>query len=304
MLRACGVDARVAELTTRDEAVFHRYFPDAVQFNSELAAVISRDGTISFYDPGTAYCPAGILAWEKEAVPALIHGRGGEDPFAETPVSDAVRNVRERRYSANIRMDGSIAGNVELTFSGQRAIEIRNELSDLTTDERATRIRFRERQASPTIDVPEASITVTDDNDARSAFKLKYDLTLPDVAVRTEKRLLVTPTMLAASDFGAFGSAKRNNALFLRYGWTDSDTIELTVPPGYSVEQLPTPIELDAGALRYRVTFAFAGDKLFCQRTLSVRAIYLAPEQYAAAKTFFDRVKQADATAVTLIQRQ
>src|SRR5215210_2749928 len=49
MLRAFGLDARVAELTTRDENFFHRSFPDAFQLNSEVTAVVARDGSIRFY---------------------------------------------------------------------------------------------------------------------------------------------------------------------------------------------------------------------------------------------------------------
>ncbi|HKP88248.1 MAG TPA: DUF3857 domain-containing protein, partial [Blastocatellia bacterium] len=65
MLRAAGLDARVAELTTRDDNFFHRSFPDSFQFNSELTAVIARDGSVQFYDPGSEYCPPGMLSWEK-----------------------------------------------------------------------------------------------------------------------------------------------------------------------------------------------------------------------------------------------
>src|SRR5262249_28922914 len=39
MLRAARFDARVAELTTRDENFFHRSFPDGFQLNGEVAVV-------------------------------------------------------------------------------------------------------------------------------------------------------------------------------------------------------------------------------------------------------------------------
>src|SRR5262249_5675394 len=56
MLRAAGIDARLAELTTRDENFFRRTFPDAFQLNSELTAVVRPGGSPEFYDPGTPNC--------------------------------------------------------------------------------------------------------------------------------------------------------------------------------------------------------------------------------------------------------
>jgi len=88
LLRAAGLDARVAELTTRDENYFHRSFPDSLQFNSEVTAILARDGSVQFYDPGTPYCPLGMLAWEKEAVTVLFDDKHNAR-FMETPVTDA-----------------------------------------------------------------------------------------------------------------------------------------------------------------------------------------------------------------------
>ena len=58
MLRAAGLDARVAELTTRDENFFHRSFPDSFQFNSEVTAVVSARRLDSVLRPGHAVLPA------------------------------------------------------------------------------------------------------------------------------------------------------------------------------------------------------------------------------------------------------
>ena len=121
MLRAAGLDARVAELTTRDENFFHRSFPDAFQFNSEVAAVLRRDGALQFFDAGTPDCPRGMLSWEKEGVTALVYGNR-DWRFVEIPVSDATASATERHVNAKINGDGQVEAQVEMKLTGQRAL--------------------------------------------------------------------------------------------------------------------------------------------------------------------------------------
>src|SRR6185295_4140123 len=126
MLRAAGLDARLADVTTRDENIFHRSFPDAFQLNSELTAVLGRDGSVQFYDPGTQYCPAGMLSWEKQATTALVYG-AADWRFVETPTSDGLLNAEERVIRASASEDGSVHARVELRVTGQRGIQLRGQ---------------------------------------------------------------------------------------------------------------------------------------------------------------------------------
>ncbi|HKG22413.1 MAG TPA: DUF3857 domain-containing protein, partial [Blastocatellia bacterium] len=160
MLRAAGLDARVAELTTRDESFFHHSFPDAFQFNSEVTAVLGRDGAVQFYDPGTAYCPLGLLSWEKESVPALVYGKR-DSLFVETPITEAAENNCFRTLTVTPSAEGGVSVRVEARTRGQRALEFRNEMSAATKDEQRKRIGGEVRQLLPGAGVDEESITIS-----------------------------------------------------------------------------------------------------------------------------------------------
>jgi hypothetical protein len=301
MLRAIGLDARVAELTTRDEAAFHRNFADSLQFTSEVTAVISRDSTVEFYDPGTLYCPCGMLSWEKEAVTSLIHGRKG-DPFVETPLTEAKRNERRRVLRVELSEDGRLTAQAELKMFGQQALETRSEVADLSPAERRRHLANEERRSIPSVRIDDASVTAIEDRKDSSVFSLRYGIANTQAVSRTEKRLLLRPALLCHADESLASLPSRVTSLYFHYPWYESDRIEVKVPRGFSLEQLPEPLELDIGAANYRCSFSRSGELVIMERSLMVNAIYLSAEQYPAAKAFFDRVHQSDRRVLSFLQ--
>ena len=302
MLRACGLDARVAELTSRDEAIFRRTFADSFQFDTELTALVGRDESIQFYDPGTVSCPPGALAWEKEAVPALIHGRKG-DPFVETTLSDASQNAVQRAIKLTIAADGKVRAQSSLRLLGQQSTELRSAFSGLPRDERLKLVAARARASSPLIALDESTINIAEERKNYGPVAIKYDFDAPQAVTRTEKRLLIRPASLTTRDESLAELPSRMNSIYFHYPWSESDRLEITTPDGFSVEELPQPVDLDIGAARYHSAFARVGDHVIFERTISVNAIYLTPEQYPAAKAFFDRAHEADRAAISFREK-
>jgi Domain of Unknown Function with PDB structure (DUF3857)/Transglutaminase-like superfamily len=301
MLRAAGLDARVAELTTRDENFFHRSFPDSFQLNSEATAVISSDGAIRFYDPGTQYCPLGTLSWEKEGATALVYGKR-DSRFVETPVTDAARNSEHRNVTVCLSSDGRIDAQVESKSAGQRAVELRDQWGDLTPDEQRNRIITSVRDLLPTAAINESSIVFSNLKDGGAPLVASYSFNAAQFATRTEKRLLLRPALIGHPDESLLPEPRRSNSVYFHYPWSESERVTIKAPEGYTPERLPDPIDIDIGAARYRSTFAVDGRNVVYERHLMVNAIIFRVDQYATVKAFFDRVHQADRTAILFKQ--
>lgn len=301
MLRAANLDARVAELTTRDESFFHQSFPDSFQLNSEVAAVVATDGSIQFYDPGTLYCPQGMLSWEKEAVTALIYGKR-DSQFAETPITDAATSNRHKNLSVTIAPDGRVEARVESKLAGQRGLEFRSELAGLTSDGQRKRIAADLRELLPTALIEEASIVISNLTSPLAQAGATYSFSVPQFAERAGRRLLMRPALLTTRDESLFVAPRRSNNIYFRYPWSESERMVIAVPEGFTIEQLPSPVELDIGAANYRATFSQEKDRVIYERRLTVNAIFLNLDQYATVKAFFDRVHQADRTLISFKQ--
>jgi len=301
MLRAAGLDARIAELTTRDESFFHHSFPDAFQFNSELAALVGRDGSVQFFDPGTAYCPLGLLSWEKEAVPALIYGKR-DSRFVETPITEAANNNHFRSMTITPSSDGGVSVKVESRTTGQRALEFRNEMSAARTDEQRKRISEEVRQLLPSAVVDEQAVAISGLATATAPLSALYGFSVPQFSSRAGTRLLLRPALLSHPNESLLASPRRSNSIYFRYPWSEDEQVVIDVPEGYTVEQLPAPVEIDIGAARYRARYVLEGRRVLYERHLNVNAITFKVDQYVAAKAFFDRVHQADQAVISFKQ--
>jgi uncharacterized protein DUF3857/transglutaminase superfamily protein len=301
MLRAAGLDARVAELTARDENFFRRSFPDSFQFNSEAAAVIARDGSIQFYDPGAEHCPLGMLSWEKEAVTALIYDRR-EARFVTTAVTDAALTAEDRAITVALSSDGEARAQVELKVTGQRAMEMRNELADLSLGEQRKRIAHGISETLPIAVVDESSISISNPKDANAPLAASYKFTAAQFATRTEKRLLVRPALLSHRDEALLQAPQRSNSVHFRYPWSEVERVAIEIPQGYEVEQLPDAVDIDIGAARYQAAFTREGNRVIYERRLVVNAINFTADQYQTVKAFFDRALQADRAAISFKQ--
>ncbi len=301
MLRAAKMDARVAELTTRDENFFHRSFPDAFQFNSEVTAVVAPDGSMQFFDPGTPYCPMGMLSWEKEATTALVYD-ARQLRFAETPLSEAALNREERVITVAPYGDGKVDVKVESRIAGQRAIELRNEVIDLTPDDRRKRFASPVHELFPSATINEPSVAVSDLTNAAAPAVTSYSFSVPQFASRAGSRLLLRPALLSHRDESLFASPRRSNQVYLHYPWSESERVVINTPEGFEIEQLPDTVSEDIGAARYRATFTRDGNRVIYERSLTVNDILFSPDQYLTLKAFFDRVHQADRAVISFKQ--
>jgi hypothetical protein len=297
MARAIGLDARIAELTTRDSNIFSPSFLDPFQFNSDVAAIVQADGVVDFYDPGTPDCPIGMLPWEKEAVKALVYGNGGPK-FADTPVTAVDDNVEERRLLVIPHPDGSVDVHQEVTRTGQPALVLRTEFAELSDGEQRRRLSEAIRQVLPTAAVKESATSLA--SIARSGGELTcaVEFTVPEFAPRTDKRLLLRPALLSHLDESLMAAPTRSNRVYFRYPWTEIDEVTIEMPDGYELERMPAPISIDAGAATYRASFRLEGRRVIYQRRLVVNSIVVEAGKYSDLKAFFDNVHQADRTAV------
>jgi hypothetical protein len=253
MLRAARIDARVAELTTRDENFFQRSFPDAFQFNSEVAAVIWPNGSVQFFDPGTPYCPVNMLSWEKEATTALLYD-SRQLRFVETPLSDASANRDDRQIAVTTFADGSVDVKVDARITGQRAIELRNEVIRLTPEDRRKRIAAPVRELLPAVDMKDSSVLLRDLTALNAGTGASYCFSVPRFASRTGSRLLLSPALLSHRDETLFSAPRRANQIYFHHPWMESERAVIAAPEGFEIEQLPGEIDIDIGAARYRAT--------------------------------------------------
>jgi hypothetical protein len=299
MARALGFDARVAELTSRDKSFFENGFADEFQFNSEVAAIVARDGSIEFFDPGTPFCPYGTLSWEKQGVPALVYD-SNKPRFVETPIALGPKNSETRQMRAILNEDGKIDVEKETSFTGQQAMALRQELSEATEEEGHSRIKDLVREIHPGADFLDSSVRLSGFHSLSEPLRLRCSFSLRGFAARSEARFSFSPGLLNNRYDSLFKSPTRYNRIYFQYPWSEIDRVVIEIPEGYSPLALPDPIDLSVGSASYHSHFSNEGRRLVYERRLTVNAVILNVDQYPIIKEFFDRVNLADRTAIIL----
>ncbi len=78
------------------------------------------------------------------------------------------------------------------------------------------------------------------------------------------------------------------------------DRVTLQFPEGYSIENLPRPVQFDLGALAFTMNYAKTPTSVTLNRRMSVRVVAIAPEHYGTLRKFYGARTAADQDPVIL----
>jgi len=96
-----------------------------------------------------------------------------------------------------------------------------------------------------------------------------------------------------------FSDAKRQNPVRLD-AEAFQETVRVKLPAGFKIDEMPDGGKLETPFGTYTCSYQAQGDELIFERKLEIRAATVPVEQYAALKTFFERVAGAEQSPVVL----
>ena len=188
LARAAGFDARIVRAPDRKLYFFKPSYLVASQLSSEIALVKVNDEDL-YLDPGTEFCPFGLVRWLHTSDEGLrLDAAGGS--FVIIPPATAGQSTVRRLGRMTLLPDGSINGTLEVEFTGNSALERR--LSVLQEDD-AGRRKALEDEAKDwlpdgaTVELESAENWESSEEPLRVSYKVKVD----SFASAVGKRLLV-----------------------------------------------------------------------------------------------------------------
>src|SRR5262249_31680841 len=124
-------NANMALVSNRSERFFRKDIPSPGQLDSSIVHFVSQ-GKDVYLDPGTRFCPYGLLRWMRTSTEAVDPSpfRGSLYPTPAAPQNKAVIN---RIGQATLAEDGRSHAEVLVIFLGGEALERR--LAALETDD-------------------------------------------------------------------------------------------------------------------------------------------------------------------------
>lgn len=291
LARADGFDAAVVRSGNRSERIFDRSLLDSGQLDSEVALVRLNEQDL-FLDPGTRFCPFGLLRWFRTSTKALkLDKKGGA--FVDMPMATNNMAVITRSAEAFLDTDGTLRADLTVRFSGSEALERR--LEALGTDEAGKRKMLEEEirewlppRSDARLKAEEGWETSDDPLEAR------FTIAVPSFGSFTGKRLLVPGGLFQIRQKDAFKAQERKFPVYFPFAFEEDDNVNIKVPGGFTLESVPQPQTASIGYAGYQSVSQFAGGRLLTQRVLKVNGLFFPPEQYAEVRGFFSKVRAGD----------
>jgi hypothetical protein len=288
LARSAGFEATLVKITERDEAILHREWPSFSQLGPEIA-MVKLNGKNLFLDPGSLYCPFGILPWQDTGVTGLVLAKT-IPTWITTPIPDPQDASMNRVAKMTLGDDGSLSGDVELTFSGLYAYQRRFRAHDEDDTERKKLMEeFLQRWIAIKGDIE--FLGVNDWKASNAPLIAKYKVTLPGYASQAGRRVLLPATLFAGSYRNPFPATKRTNPIFMEYLFDDKDDVTITVPKAWQVESLPKQLNDRNPVAEMSTSYTNQNGELHFTREFLFKSIGLEQKYYGALRAYFQTVQ-------------
>jgi hypothetical protein len=140
LARAAGFEAQMVRAPKHTLYFFKPKYLSAFQLSSEIT-VVKLNGNEIYFDPGTAFCPFGLVRWIHASDQGLRLEKGGGS-FVAIPPAVAEKTPIRRVARGKLGTDGSLKGTIEFELRGNAALEHR--LAAIQEDETGRRKRLED----------------------------------------------------------------------------------------------------------------------------------------------------------------
>lgn len=298
LVREAGLSAYAIRVTARDDSFFLPQVLSWNQLDTELAIVRLNDKE-TFLDPGTRFCPYGMLLWKLAGANGVRQSASGKGTEMATTPDPSYKDAQTKRLGKfTLDLTGNIEGTLQVNFFGQDALSHRVRGAK-TDDEGRTKLLEDEVKhwLPDTADVSLANKPAWEDGDAPLVALFK--ISAPVVTAAGRRRLLPMH-MFDFNRPAVFQHTERKFPIYFEFPYSAIDEIHVVLPEGIRPENLPTKDEVGLGYAFYGSQYSLQGRELTSTRILGVGGNIYEVEKYPELKSFYEKVKAGDDQQIVL----
>ena len=301
MLREIGVDSYQVSINTERGAVT-REAPAHNGFNHVILAIKLPDdmkdpsliavmqhpkfGTILFFDPTSDLTPFGQIRGRLQANYGLLVTPGGGE-LVELPQQPSAMNSIQRVGKLTLDVNGMLQGDVKEVRLGDQAWSERWRLRSVTNNtDRIKPIESLLAGSLSSFQITRASLVNVDHTD--QPFGFNYTFESGNYAKLAGNLLLVRPRVLGSKSSGILETKEpRKFPLEFDGPSRDTDSFDIALPPGYEVDELPTPVDVEYSFGSYHSKTEASGQILHYTRTLEIKELSVPVSKMDELKKFY-----------------
>jgi hypothetical protein len=298
MLRAAGLTAWDMKVVDRDRAVFAPGYLSFGQLQDDVV-ILSIAGKEIVLDPGEKMCPFQVVHWKHTGAGGIRQSADGR-AATSSPLQPYTANTLVRVGDLNVDDHGAASGNFRFLFSGQRALDWRQEAIRSDEDETKKSFdRWLKTITPPGIEAHIDHFAGLDEPDANLIAFVKVEGTPGSV---TSTRLLLPGFLFEPPGNRPFiDQPQRQTPVDMHYAEQVTDQVVFHLPPGLKVEAAPQESKVswtDHAVLATKIKAEPA--QITIARQLSRAFVLASPDEYPDLHAFFQKVAAADQQQLVL----
>jgi hypothetical protein len=293
MARGAGLPASMMWVPSRDRNLFQPELLSAGQLTAEIA-IVQLNGKDVFLDPGTKFCPYGMIDWRYSQVRGIRQSAGGKGTeLANSSLPDYKTTMVQRLGLLHLTEDGKAEGTVKVGFYGQRAVDLRQEGGK--TDAEGRKKLLEDELKSWLPGDSEVSLTGSPNwDEIEPHLGTAFNVSIP-LAVSSGKRWLVPMHVFQVNEKPRFAASTRLNPVYFDYLFREVDEVHLSLPAGMAPESMPTDDKVMTDFAAYVTTQKPDGvNGVVSRRDLVMGGLLFPVANYGEVKGFFDKVRTGD----------
>jgi hypothetical protein len=248
------------------------------------------------FDPTNQWIPIGQIPPYEQGGYGIL-SEGGESQLIALPVMTPAADRVEHSIHAQLAADGSLDASVVEQRFGYAAERPRVTFTEGSQQQQRDYLEKRLRDDLNSVSIEKFAAEHT--SDLSRPLELDYSFRTVNYGRSAGDLLLVRPRILG-SDAWSLPREPRAWPIDLSAVQTRSDHIDLALPPGYVVDELPEPVSLDTDFASYHSAVTADSDTLHYTREYTVKQLQLDASRYDDLRKFSERIAYDEASSAVL----
>ena len=286
--------------TLGDHVILAIRLPEDVP-STNLYAIVQHPklGRVLFFDPTNTYVPLGYLPYYLQDSYGLVIAPDGGELF-HLPVLAPSANLLSRSAKFALGPTGVLSGDVEEVRWGEEAALSREQFQAVQPADRAKVLEHFVGNTVNNFAIKSASVGNLDHYDL--ALTVKYNFAAENYARSAGILLIVRPRVLGQKGqlIGVEKDKKRLYPVELHEPSLQTDDFEITLPPGYVVDELPPPVEAKCDYGSYSSQVEVTGNTLHYKRTYQIKDVTVPAEKLDAFRDFLRQINSDERQSAVL----
>jgi hypothetical protein len=239
-----------------------------------------------FFDPTDEMTPFGQIRGPLQAnYGLLVTPEGGE--LIQLPQQPSTMNSIQRTGKLTLDPTGTLKGEVKEIRLGDRAWTERWRLRLVTRDsDRVKPIEDLLAGSLSSFRITHAAVLNLQHTD--QPFGFEYSFESDSYAKNAGNLLLLRPRVVGVKSSGILETKEpRQFPVEFEGPVKDTDSFEITIPPGYTVDDLPPPVDTDYSFASYHSKTEAKGSVIRYTRTFEVKELSVPVEKAEQLKKFY-----------------